>query len=291
MAKVANYRMANATREMRILLGVAAGLVFVAGVQLFILTDHTDQYFAWTVRPPITGAFLGAAYWSSFVLEAIAASRKGWARVRIAVPTAFTFTTLTLFMTLLHLDKFHFTSNDPGAQVAAWAWLLVYLGVPPTFLLLIVRQIRVPGGDPPRRMRIPNFIRGTLWVQGAILALAGLLMFVIPEVVEPFWPWTLTPLTARAIGSWLLALSVAAFHALWEDDLDRILPGMVSYMLFGMLQIVALTRYSIWVRWSETTEIFYVLLCLSMAVVGFAGIFCLRIRAARLLQGTRRVVL
>ena len=47
---------------MRALLAVAAVLVFLAGTQLFVFSTRTARYFAWTIDPPMTAAFLGAHY-------------------------------------------------------------------------------------------------------------------------------------------------------------------------------------------------------------------------------------
>ena len=58
---------------MRWMLLLASGLVFVVGIQLFLLSEQTERYFAWTINPPMTAAFLGGAYWSSFLLELMAA--------------------------------------------------------------------------------------------------------------------------------------------------------------------------------------------------------------------------
>jgi len=47
---------------MRSLLLAASFMVFLAGFQLFILTEQTEHYFAWTIQPPLIEAFLGAGY-------------------------------------------------------------------------------------------------------------------------------------------------------------------------------------------------------------------------------------
>jgi len=57
---------------------VASALVFLAGVPLFVGTEQTDRYFAWTVLPPITAAFLGASYWASCIFELAAARHRIW---------------------------------------------------------------------------------------------------------------------------------------------------------------------------------------------------------------------
>jgi hypothetical protein len=37
-----------------------------------------------------------------------------------------------------------------------------------------------------------------------LIVLTGLVLFMMPELLIPVWPWTLTPFTARVIGSWFV---------------------------------------------------------------------------------------
>ena len=117
--------------SVRILLQVAAALVFLAGVQLFLFPRRTDEYFAWTVASPMTAVFLGASYWSAVGLELVAARAARWAGARIALPAVFAFTTLTLIVTLVHLELFHL-DDDLALRTRAvtWAWIAVYVAVP-----------------------------------------------------------------------------------------------------------------------------------------------------------------
>src|SRR2546430_17536344 len=117
-------------RPMRWLLYAASALVFLAGLQLSLLTEQTDTYFAWTIAPPLTAAFLGAAYWAAVPVELIAAREKVWAKARVAVPAIWLFTTLTLVATPVHFGRFPFSSLIASAQGAAWFWLAIYAGVP-----------------------------------------------------------------------------------------------------------------------------------------------------------------
>src|SRR5687767_11274093 len=45
---------------MRRLLILFSGLTLLAFVALFLGAGQTDRYFAWTINPPVTAAFLGA---------------------------------------------------------------------------------------------------------------------------------------------------------------------------------------------------------------------------------------
>src|SRR3989304_3339230 len=74
------------TMPMRRLLYAAAALVFLAGAQLFILGEQTATYFAWTVAPPFTAAFLGAAYWAAVPVQGIAGRQMAWAAARAPLP-------------------------------------------------------------------------------------------------------------------------------------------------------------------------------------------------------------
>lgn len=257
---------------MKRLLLVASALVFLAGFQLFILSEYTDSYFAWTIQPPLTAAFLGAGYFSSFLLEFFAAREKQWSRARIAVPAVFAFTTLTLVATLLHVDRFHF--NDPNifAQAAAWFWLLIYAVVPPAMLMVWARQQRMPGKDDDRTAILPLAVRMLLSVQSILMLAVGIGLFLLPNQVAPFWPWKLTALTSRAVGAWLVGIGIYAMHAVKENDGKRIRSGSTSYLALGVLQLIALARYPGNVDWSRLVAWFYVAFVIGILLVGLAAL-------------------
>lgn len=58
--------------SMRWLLIVAALLAFIAGIQLYVLSEHTDRYFAWTISSPLTAAFIGASFWTGALAVSLA---------------------------------------------------------------------------------------------------------------------------------------------------------------------------------------------------------------------------
>ncbi len=253
---------------MRWLLYAASTLVFLAGLQLTVFPEQTDTYFAWTIAPPLTAAFLGAAYWAAVPVELIAARQKIWARARVAVPAIWLFTTLTLVATLLHFGKFHFSSSVASAQGAAWFWLAIYVGVPVVMLLIGWLQIRTPGGDPPRGPAAAIWMRALVVGQGVGMLAFGVGLFAIPDIIAPSWPWTLTTLTARAIGAWLIGIGVAALHANRENDVSRIRPLAGGYTAFALLELVAIARYTGNVNWSAPAAWVYLAFLLSVLPVG-----------------------
>lgn len=259
------------TPGMRQMLLAASLLVFLIGIPLYLLSTRTESFFAWTIHPPLTAAFLGAAYWSSCALEFLASRERVWAHGRIAVPAVLLFTALTLVVTLFHLDVFHFDSPGWHTRAGTWAWLIVYATVPVIMGILLLIQRGLPGDDPPRLAPLPAWARGLLYGQATIMILPGLALLLATASTAPLWPWELKPLAARAFGAWLLSIGVAAAHAAWENDWQRIRPFVVSYLLLGGLQLVALVRFAGDVAWNRPTAWLYVLFLLSILGFGFYG--------------------
>jgi lysylphosphatidylglycerol synthetase-like protein (DUF2156 family) len=114
----------------RLLLVIFSGLTLLAFVVLFVLADETERDFAWTIKPPATAAFLGAAYAAGCALVVLALRKGTWAALRIPFLTILVFAVATLIATLLHLDRLHFGSDILAARYAAYFWMGVYLLVP-----------------------------------------------------------------------------------------------------------------------------------------------------------------
>lgn len=259
---------------MRGLLWVAGGLVLLAGIQLFVFSERTARFFAWTIDPPLTAAFLGASYWASVAFEWSAARARAWAGARIAVPTVFVFTTLTFVVTIVHLDRFHLgAEHEAGTRAVTWAWIAIYAIVPVLLAGLWVRQARVPGADAPRTDRLPHWLRALLAVQAAAFVGVGGVLLVAPADGAALWPWPLTPLTGRAVGAWALSLGIAAGHALWEDDVHRLRPAAHAYLVFGVLQGVALARYPDQLAWGDPEALVYLAVLGGAVVIGAATLW------------------
>ncbi|MCC6626788.1 MAG: hypothetical protein IT340_05215 [Chloroflexi bacterium] len=249
----------------------AIALDVVAGVQLFVLAEATATFFAWTIAPPVTAAFLGANYWAGSILIFLASRERSWARARIALYGVLAFTALMLAATLLHLDRFHLGGERPvSAVVAGWSWLVVYVVALVWQLAIAVAQQRDRRPDPPRQTPLPTWVRLLLAGQCALLVVVGLLLFAAPAVAAPLWPWTLTPLTARAVGSWLVGIGIVSGQIVWENDIYRTRAGLVSSVALGLLQLVVVARYADTLDWSRPAIWLYVLVAAS--TLPYAGL-------------------
>jgi hypothetical protein len=255
----------------RLILYVASFLVLSVAISLYFLPDNTDVYFAWTIYPPVSAAFLGAGYLASFLLEFLSAREKIWARARPAVPGVWVFTFLTMIITLLHLDRFHLNSPSFITRAGTWVWLGVYVSVPVAMGILWLLQARQPGRDPLRQDPLHRWLRAILVLQGGIMLLVGGVLILLPKTMSSLWPWILYPLSAQAIGAWGVGVGVIALQAVWENDWGRLFPLMLSYGFYGALQLVNLLRYPAALDWTRFTSISYCIFMLGILMVGAFG--------------------
>jgi hypothetical protein len=259
------------TAAMRVLLVAFTALTVLGFVALDVLAAHTADLFAWTIEPPVTAAFLGSGYAAGTLLVALTLRTRAWTNARVAVLTVLVFTVLTLGATLLHLDKFHFGAEGLIARGAAWFWLVVYLVVPPALLVLLVVQRRAPGADPPARFPMPGWLALVLAVQGTLMIAVGVALYVDPGTAATLWPWPLTPLTARAVASWLVAFGIAAALAIGERDLGRLELPAAAYTVLGTLQLVTVARFAGEVRWGSPAAGLYVAALATVVASGGYG--------------------
>jgi hypothetical protein len=242
-----------------------------AGIQLFLFSEHTETYFAWTIQSALTAATFGAFYFGTLAYAFLGGRESIWVNVRAPTYGLFTFLCFTLFATLFHLDKFHLTSPNLLARGAAWLWIFVYFLNPLLFAVMLFLQARMPGNDPERTSPFPFWLRMILWVHGTIGIVGGLLLFFTPQLIISIWPWTLTQLTARAFSAWILAFGVLDLQTVWENDWRRARIMTIGYILFGLLPLIAMLRYASEINWSNIVTFGYLAYLLTMLVVGIYG--------------------
>lgn len=258
---------------------VAAGLAAVAGFLLFPLAGETDRFFSWTIEPPLTAAFLGAAYWAALVLLAWGARQRTWALARTAMPAVATIAALLLVTTLIHLDKFDLDS------LFGWFWLVVYCLVTPGLAWAIARQVRAAGPVERGLHPLPGSVRPFLALAGLILLGFGVALYAAP--IDVAWPWELTPLTGRAIASFLLGFAVAAGFALWENDIQRLQGPAYAFTTLAVLELLALAIYADDVTASGAGVVAYVAFWVVSLGLGAAGAWLASASAERAAAGSR----
>ncbi len=255
----------------RLGLYVGSVLVFLAGFQLYVLTDHTDDFFAWTIAAPNSAVFLGAFYWTSLPLAFLSARESAWEHARVGIPGVLVFLWGTLAATLIHLGTFHFDRSELVPRTAAWLWLAIYAIDPLLVSVGLVRQMRIPGVDRPRSAPLPKAYVTVGLAEAVVVLFVGGAMFAVPGWVSGWWPWPLTPLTSRSMGAWLLGLGIVLVTATRENDWNRIRNATIAYTVLGILQLLALVRYHDALDWSSPASWLYVGFLVTVLLFGAYG--------------------
>jgi hypothetical protein len=247
-------------------LAVLTVALIVVGLPVMIAPGRTDELFTWTIDVPLTAAFLGACYWTAALFTLLSARDRVWARVRPVMPGVLVAGTLILAATLVHYDKFAMDT------ARGWVWLILYAGLPPGVLLLLALQHRQPGADPPVALPIERWAAGAFAFAAAVLLLAGAALYAFPGTTADWWPWPLTPLTARMVGAWLAAIGVTLVAILREHDWTRVRHAMVYLAAVAAAHLLTLARYPGTVQWEDIAAWAYIALALSLLVLAVHGL-------------------
>jgi hypothetical protein len=225
------------TPRLRLILEVFAGLALIAGALLFFGATRTDAWWAWTIAPPLTAATLGAFYWAAFVLILMAARSRSWADARPAVYPVALIALFLLVITLIHLDRFDLDS------LFGVFWVCAYALVPVLLAWALADQRATRGDDGRGTRRLPKTLRRVLVVEGALMVASGVLLLIAPGAADDVWPWALSPLTSRAIGSFLFGIGLAALIAVHDDDPLIFRGAAIAYTALGLLELLALNLH------------------------------------------------
>lgn len=224
-----------------------AGFCLTAGtgLGLYAFPTRNHEFWAWTIKAPLSAAFFGAGYLGAAVALLLAARTREWQRARVVAVAALTLTTLALLATLLDAGTFAF--GEGGLREAvAWIWLAVYVALPPAVLAAFVVQERL-GGAAEYDPGVPALgaTRVAFGVAGAVLGVLGLALLANWEWLMVRWPWPLPGLPAAVVGTWLCTYGAAfLWFAVRERDWRRVRIAAAPAAIAFVLDLGATVRFS-----------------------------------------------
>jgi hypothetical protein len=212
-------------RRTRAGVGVLLALAILNAAFLYFVPARAATDYAWAIRPPISAAFLGAGYLAGVVATALAVlAARHWRSIQPLAVALVTLSVGLLAATLLHTDRFRW------GYPPTWAWTGVYALAPVGVLILARRQrantIRPAIADP--RVRL---LRGLSLALGAAMLAGAIALFAFPVDLGRQWPWTLTPLLARAIAAWIAMIAAALLWCAY--DLRGTSEALIPYATLG----------------------------------------------------------
>ena len=214
----------------------AGGLAIVAGPVLYLFPHDTSAYFAWTIGHPLTPVYMGASYFAG-IGNLLAVRADQWSLARVQIPAIIVFTFTMLAATLLHLPIFNWS------HPVAWAWLAVYVISPVAAVIVFLQMERGFQSAEPGVNRLPARFSPVLQIFAVIYTVLGLVLFLFPEQASAFWPWSLTPLTARVVGGWWLSGAALQVMLARQKTLDTAQVGLFANILVCSLLLLGATLH------------------------------------------------
>jgi hypothetical protein len=174
--------------------GVWVLLVLAAanGLFLYLVPARAQFDYAWSIKPPVNAAFIGAGFLAGTLATALALRARRWREFSLLPPALWVLATSLFAATLIHHDRFKFH------YAPTWVWTFVYAVVPLAIPVLVYRQQRVAEPLGPRELDAQRVLNA---VFGAGILIGAVALYVSPGLGE-HWLWALTPLLARAVAAW-----------------------------------------------------------------------------------------
>jgi len=242
-----------------VLFGVAAVLA------IGIAPADTKTNFAWPIQPVVMAAVLGGFYITSAPLFLFPLFAKRWEMIRVMILPAALFSTLQLVATFLHWDKFSV------GTFPFYVWFASYILPPPIFVGAYVwYQRKAASGPAAADAALPTWVNWLLVICGSGLTIAATLVFIFPGLLIPIFPWQLTPLTARSLSAWLIAVGTIMLSMSRENGRTRTMLATPMLILLLPALLIQMLRYAGEVNWSSPVLWFSLIL---FAVIGFCGLY------------------
>jgi hypothetical protein len=246
---------------------LAVEVLFGVGAVLAIGRDPANSAtnFAWPINPVVMAAVLGAFYITAAPLFLLPLFAKRWENIRTMILPAALFSTVQFAATFLHWDKFSIGTTP------FYVWLASYLLPPPIFVAAYLWHERKAGSQAvPSTDPIPSWLHRLLVICGGLLTLIAILTFFVPSFLISIFPWQLTPLTARSLSGWLIAVGTILLWMSRENDRTRARLATPMLILILPALLMQMSRFAEQVNWGNPVLWIGLLL---FAVVGFCGLY------------------
>lgn len=200
----------------------------LAGVVFFIFPGEAATIWPW-VLPPLAARFMGSLFLGGAACSLICLrshdERGSFALILLAVGDL-----LIALSGLLGIAETGVTPRMIG-------FLAFFLGT--ALLLMLTVLPAIPGatsssGAPPARA-----LRGFFLVHLFVVLPVGLSMYILPSWAQPLWPWQMTPINIRLIGSFFFGAAIISIWALRLRSGESLRPVLALYAIFASLATIA----------------------------------------------------
>jgi hypothetical protein len=133
--------------------------------------------------------------------------------------------------TVLHWGKLN------HSHVAYWLWALLYFTTPFLIFWVWLRNRRYDAPVAADDVLLPRLTAYAIAAVGVVSFAMGLFLFLLPGTAMTFWPWPVTPLTARVLGA-IFCLGLAGIGAVVDRRWSSArLPFQVAAVMLTLMLV------------------------------------------------------
>jgi hypothetical protein len=218
------------TTTLRTILWLHTLIAGAAGAALYLIPAAAGGLWPWPL-PALAARFVGALLIAGAVYSGVAAA------ARDELPLVGAFLMALVLYGLIALTGVLALGALGGANDLL-AWIALFGALALGFGGLLATRVDAPR-DRSRARPQSGFLRGLLWLDFALVAPVGLLMYLVPEVAQRFWPWNLPPINVRLIGSIFVATAALTLWSLRQRTWEEVGPSVAAGGTFATLALVA----------------------------------------------------
>ena len=218
------------TTTLRTILWLHTLVAGAAGAALYLFPATAGSFWPWPL-PALAARFVGALLLGAAIDTGLTAAARDERSVVGALLMGLVLYGLIGLTGVLALGTL-------GASNGLLAWIALFGVLALGFGGLLATRVDEPR-DRTRTRPQSSFLRGLLWLDFALVAPVGLLMYLAPDVAQRFWPWNLPPINVRLIGSIFVATAGLTLWALRQHTWEAVGPSVAAGGTFATLALIA----------------------------------------------------
>ena len=199
-----------------------------AGALFFFLPQHGAALWPWTL-PALAARFMG----SLFLAGAVCSSVFLWRRAGYG---SFVLILLALGDLLIALSAL-LGIREIGLTPATLRFLAFFI----LFAVLLVVAALAIKHEVARTVQtpVPRALRVFFFIHLLVVLPVGVSMFFFPGWAQPLWPWRMTPVNVRLIGSFFFGAAFISVWALRQARTQSVVAVLALYAVFASFATLA----------------------------------------------------
>lgn len=214
------------TRGQRLFYGVICAAALLVAVLGLFAPDFLASIFTWMVLPPLHARFVGAIYLFGAVTMAGCMAARTQAEARWMVQMIGVWTGMLFIISLMNLDAFDFS------LLPVWIWFASYSIYPLIAVWMTWREFHTQQTGTLPGPSLPGWSKVFLLMQGTVITVLAVLLFLVPNFMSTIWPWPVTAPLAQMYAGPLLSYGLTSLlfsrQNMWLG-IRVVVPGMFAF--------------------------------------------------------------